>query len=274
MPHDKTCEQLRLLTISDIIVYLDESLWHTMTIGQLTGRRSRLETLAHTESGAEIVALTRLEEIEQLIQVFERIAREEGWNPGDQLRAFMQSTVYLAAQVRGEIAGGVQLTRISASGVLPCHAVWPEIARPAPRDSAHVVVLALRKDVRATDDLFWQLCLHLWRYCWLQHLTTLFLEVTPQTLRIYRRLGWPLLVIGPLRSHWGEECYPCTMAIDEAALSFMARSNGSTAYRKLLHGGVALRFDTGKRTDHDGHSCESDAAPCAVADAIDSQPGT
>ena len=59
--------------------------------------------------------------------------------------------------------------------------------------------------------------MELWRSCEAQGITELWLEATPPTLAVYRRLGFPLKVVGELRTHWGEDCYLCRMGVAEVA---------------------------------------------------------
>ena len=40
---------------------------------------------------------------------------------------------------------------------------------------------------------------------------------TPRTLRCYQRLGWPLVIRGELREHWGEPCYLCSLSVRDVA---------------------------------------------------------
>ncbi len=60
------------------------------------------------------------------------------------------------------------------------------------------------------------------------------LECTPPMLKLYRRIGWPLKVIGELRMHWGEECNLCQMQVLEFAGSILARAIRSSVYRELV----------------------------------------
>ena len=67
------------------------------------------------------------------------------------------------------------------------------------------------------------------------------LEATPSTLRLYRRLGWPLEVVGELRMHWGEECYLCRMDVQEVAAALAAKARKSDTYRVLVEQAHQLR---------------------------------
>lgn len=189
-----------------------------------------MEVLYRSPSGAEVGSATTLLETEELVRLFEAVADEEGWQPGGQLRAFAQSAVYFALRERGELCGGLQLVRPSTLGLLPGHAVWPELPTAGP-ESAHVVVLALNREARGCPERFWLLCAEMWRFCFRQRIGELRLEVTPQTLRIYRRLGWPLEVIGEDRVHWGEACVPARFDPCAAAGEVMRRAERSQLYR-------------------------------------------
>lgn len=186
-----------------------------------------------SHSGAEVAALTSLEEIDQLVSVFEEIATEEGWAANNQLRAFAQCAVYFRLTVCGEVAGGLQLVRASTTGKLPNHAVWPELPAAGPED-AHITMLALKKHFRGRKGLFWLLCGEMYRYCWRERLTRLWLEATPPTLRAYRRFGWPLEIEGESRLHWGEECFPCRFELGEAARLLARRALESETYRRVF----------------------------------------
>jgi ribosomal protein S18 acetylase RimI-like enzyme len=186
-----------------------------------------------TYSDAEVTALTSLEEIGDLVLVFEAIAAEERWAANNQLRAFVQCAVYFRLTVGGEVAGGPQLVRASTTGRLPNHAVWPELPIAGPED-AHVTMLALKKEFRGRRGLFWLLCGEMYRYCWRERLTRLWLEVTPPTLRAYRRFGWPLEIVGDSRVHWGEECYPCRFDLREAARLLAQRAMRSPTHRQVF----------------------------------------
>ena len=149
-------------------------------------------------------------ETDALIGSFERIAAELAWQPVDQLRAYQGVALHLAVRVGEELAGGLQVVLGSGEADLPYRRVWPE-AGAAGASAAHVTILALEKPYRGHPGLFGPLCVELWRHCDAGNIGQIVIEATPVTLRLYRRLGWPLKVIGDLRLHWGEECYLCAM---------------------------------------------------------------
>lgn len=184
--------------------------------------------------GVTIVCPTDTEQVEALIRVFEQIAAEQSWQPGNQLRAYPQTSHYFAVLVAGEWAGGMQVVLPDADGHLPCHAVWPESEVIAQGCTAHVTMLALCPQYRGRHGLFWPLCVEFWRWCVAEGVETVVLEATPLMLERYRRVGWPLEVIGDLRTHWGEECYLTGMKVREVAGSLLARALRSPIYRVLI----------------------------------------
>ena len=82
--------------------------------------------------------------------------------------------------------------------------------------------------------LFWRLAVEMWRYCVGENIATLYIEVTPRVLPLYRRLGWPLQIRGDLRLHWGEDCYCCSLGIPEVAEALLRRSERSSYYRQII----------------------------------------
>ncbi len=193
-----------------------------------------MELLARDGGGTEVAALTSLCEIEAMVELLEAIAREEGWQPGGQLGAWLQGATYFAVFVEGSLAGGIQLVRPTAGGALPCDQVWPELKSQVCPDCAHIVVFAIRKEYRARPGVLWLPCLEVWRYCRRFGIRELWLEATPSTLRVYRRLGWPLETVGEARLHWGEECVLCRVDLDEAAAAVAERACTSEFYRRLF----------------------------------------
>ena len=181
------------------------------------------------------------EEAEALVRLFERVAGDEGWRPGDALRRDRDRSAYFGAHVGGTLAGGLQLVLPRHDRPLPCRAVWPEaggtIGPDAAEDgpeAAEVLVLALLAPYRGGPGLLWPLCVAMWRFCIQEGVTALLLEATPPTLAVYRRLGFPLEVIGELREHWGEECYLCRMGVTEVAEVLAGKAARSGTYRQVL----------------------------------------
>lgn len=178
--------------------------------------------------------LAEPEEIEELLLLFERIAREQGWQPGEQLRAYSSHSVYFALKVEGQVCGGLHLVLGGNGTALPCLSVWPELELGGRADVADIALLALEPSFRGMQALFWPLCVEMWRCCRSRGITQLRAEVTPANLRRYRRLGWPLRAAGPLRLHWNELCYPCCMSVQDVADAIAAKARTSTHYRHIL----------------------------------------
>jgi hypothetical protein len=189
------------------------------------------------DSGVEVVYLTEPGEIAQMVRVFEAVAQEQGWQPGQALGRTAAHALYFALHQEGRpqpLVGGVQLVCPDAAGNLPCHTLWPKV-RCLPRQrGAHVVILALEAPYRGRPLLFWSLVAELWRYGVEAGVTTLFLEVTPRVLPLYRRLGWPLQIEGDLRLHWGEECYLCSLSLAEVAGALLHKGEQSPYYREIV----------------------------------------
>ena len=178
-------------------------------------------------------------EASQLVDLLERIAAELSWQPGEQLRDFEAHAVHFAAYVDGALAGGLQLVPASLCGTLPCEQVWPDVRLPRRSETAHVSILAVRREYRGNAGLLWPLCVAMWRYCLAHGVADVSLEVTPKTYRLYRRLGWPLEIVGELRAHWGEGCYLCRMGAAEVAGAMLMKAPLSNAYRDVV--GMMLR---------------------------------
>ncbi len=182
-----------------------------------------------------VVQLCGADETARLINVLEGIAAELSWQPGEQLRSYQAQAVHFAAYVDGSLAGGMQLVPAPLCQTLPCELVWPEVRLPRRAQTAHISVLAVRREYRGTAELLWPLCVAMWRYCAAHRIADISLEVTPKTLRLYRRLGWPLEVVGDLRPHWGEECcYLCRMGTADVAGAMLLRTLRSAAYRDIV----------------------------------------
>lgn len=190
-----------------------------------------MDELFEVDPGTRVVTLAPGPETDALIGFFERAAAELSWQPGAQLRAYRDAARHLAIMVGEEIVGGLQVVA-GAGDALPFRAVWPEISTGETR-AAHVTVMALERKHRG-PGLFWPLCVELWRWCDASGIETILMEATPPTLRVYRRLGWPLEVIGDLRTHWGEECYLCRAGVRKVEEAIVGRARRSDAYRALV----------------------------------------
>lgn len=187
-----------------------------------------------SEGETKVVALAPGAEVDALIGFFARIATELSWQPGDQLRAHQHTALHLAVWVGEELAGGLQVVMRAGEADMPYRRVWPE-AGTAGTATAHVTILALEKKFRGRPGLFGPLCVELWRCCRAANAQQIVIEATPPTLRLYRRLGWPLRIIGGLRPHWGEECYLCAMGVREVAEALAAKAERACSYRVLVN---------------------------------------
>ena len=186
------------------------------------------------DNGVRVVRLTEAEEIDALIRLFENIAAAESWQPDGALRLWQNRSVYFALQLHGQIVGGLQLVLPDFVGMLPCQTVWPEVLLEPSSRCAHVAILALDESARGLPLLFWRLSVEMWRYSVGEGISSLFIEVTPRILPIYRRLGWPLKVAGERRRHWGEDCYLCTLSVPEVAEALLRRAEHSPYYREII----------------------------------------
>lgn len=190
--------------------------------------------------GESDVRLCDTAESGRLIAVLEGIAAELGWQPGRQLRDYQAQAVHFAAYVDGVLAGGMQLVpaalcRTLPSDKLPCELVWPEVRLPRRAETAHISILALKREHRGTAELLWPLCVAMWRYCAAQGIADISLEVTPDLHRLYLRLGWPLEIVGELRPHWGEDrCYLCRMGTADVAGAMVIKAMRSRSYQGIV----------------------------------------
>jgi len=178
-------------------------------------------------------------EVDRLLSVFERIAAELSWQPGNQLCDSRETAQHLAVIVEEEIAGGLQVVAGTGNS-LPFRQVWPEVEIKE-ASAAHVTILALAKEYRGRPGLFWPLCVELWRWCNAQGIETILMEATLPTLRVYRRMGWPLEVVGELRQHWGEDCFLCRASVRQIERAIVERAENSDAYRALVAQGYRDR---------------------------------
>lgn len=193
-----------------------------------------MQTLLEQPLETRVVCYASQNEAEPLLSFFENIAQEQDWKPSDQLRAYPLTSVSFGLEVDGKLAGGLQLIHGNEIESLPCLTVWPELELQGRTDVADIALLAIDPAQRGKQDLFWLLCVEMWRYCRDNQIDYLWAEVTPANLRLYRRLGWPLQIAGPLREHWGEECYPCCMTLDAAKHEVEIKASKSDFYRRIL----------------------------------------
>nr|ACX33975.1 N-(4-amino-2-hydroxybutyl) tetradecanamide synthase [uncultured bacterium RM44] len=186
--------------------------------------------------GAQVALMESREETSHMVGILEGIAAELSWRPGTQLRDYQDRAAHLAVLVGSEIVGGLQIVTSPSADCLPYRLVWPEVCVPDGAAIADITILALRKEYRARFNLFWPLCVELWRHCVAEGATEMRLEATPDTLRLYRRIGWPLEVIGDLRLHWNEPCFLCRMGIVDVAGAMVVRALQSATYQAVLAG--------------------------------------
>lgn len=176
--------------------------------------------------------------LDDLVSLFEAVALAEGWQPGNALTLWQSRSVYFALEMQEELAGGLQLILPGMASPLPCFDLWPEayadVGAAVCKRSAHICVLALAEGYRGQGLLFWRLAIEMWRYCVGHGITHVFIEVTPRVMPLYQRLGWPLVVRGELRTHWGEPCYLCSLGIPEVAEAILRRAEHSDYYRQII----------------------------------------
>lgn len=185
-------------------------------------------------AGLSVSSLSAFRETDALIGLLEEIAAELSWQPGEQLRDYASQAVHFAAYIDGALAGGLQLVPASACAVLPCERVWPDARLPRREQTAHISVPAVWREYRGGAGLLWPLCVAMWRYCAERGVLDISLETTPKVYALYRRLGWPLEVVGDLRPHWGEDCLLCKMGVAEVAGAMVIRAPRSPAYREIV----------------------------------------
>ena len=199
----------------------------------ILGKRGEC-AVENRDSGTE-VRICNAPESAQLIAVLEGIAGELAWQPGQQLRSYAASAVHFAAYIDGDLAGGLQLVPSALCQTLPCELVWPHVRLPNRAETAHISIMAVQQQYRGSAGLLWPLCVAMWRYCAAHRITDITLEVTPKTYLLYKRLGWPLEVVGELRPHWGDDlCYLCRMESGEVAGAMLLKAPRSAAYRDIV----------------------------------------
>ena len=224
-----------------VVQYTIAAMWHTYVnfpYRNVWNRGNESLILHRDNLQSNEVATVRqctAEEDDHLVELLEQIAAELSWQPGEQLRKYQAQAVHFAAYVDGNLAGGLQLVPASLSETLPCELVWPDVCLSRRTETAHISVLALRREYRGSAGLLWPLCVAMWRYCALHQIKDISLEVTPKTYQLYTRLGWPLEIIGDLRQHWGEDyCYLCRMGTAEVAGAMLMKAPRSGLYREIV----------------------------------------
>ena len=181
-----------------------------------------------------LIKLCLPEEAIHLVDLLEQIAAELSWQPGQQMRAYASQAVHFAAYADGILAGGMQLVPAMLCEMLPCELVWPDVHLPQRAQTAHISIMALCQEYRGTAKLLWPLCVAMWRYCAVNGITSISLEVTPKLFHLYKRLGWPLEIIGDLRLHWGEPCLLCRMGTVDVAGAMVLKATRSQTYQAIV----------------------------------------
>lgn len=169
-----------------------------------------------------------------LLKLFELVAAEEGWQPGDALQTPPENARHLALYQSGVLCGGVQLVLPNPGRAMLYHRVWPELELTEARTTAHITILALLRSARGHPMLLWSLCAEIWSLLVAEGMTDVVLEATPGMFARYCRLGFPLQEVGALRPHWGEECVLLKMALREVAGAMLMRARHSRVYHPLI----------------------------------------
>jgi hypothetical protein len=186
------------------------------------------------DAGIRVVRLEEHEEIEALVNVFQDVVAEKGWQPEGALSLYRDWSFYFGLEVRGQFAGGLQLELPDATGSLSCQSIWPEVNIGPSHRCAHVTILALNRAFRGQGRLFWHVVVEMWRYCVGKGINRLFIEVSPRILPLYLRLGWPLQAQGEARLHWGAPTYLRTLGIPEVAEAILRRAEHSPYYQQII----------------------------------------
>jgi hypothetical protein len=176
-------------------------------------------------------------EIDNLSAIFDEIALEQGWNPGDDLLRYSHRSIYFPTNCAGSLAGGLQLVLPDETGTWPFHAVWPEIDLGCRSDVAHVAVWAVLAAFRGNATLHLLPLVDMWRYAVRSGITELRMEASPAKCAAYRRMGLPIEIDGPLRCHWGEPVLPCAISVEAVEKSFNVMAERSERYRFLVERG-------------------------------------
>jgi hypothetical protein len=181
--------------------------------------------------GLTVGLLTNERDRAALQRLFEQVAVERGWEPGDDLSTAASST-YVALFRGGTLTGGAEVRRPGATGELPMHATWPELRQLVTGPSAELVLLALSPEHRGTLRLLRTLSGGIWRECHAMGLTSLIAAVPVPRLAAYRRFGWGVTVVSEARAHWSEACLPCVIDLEEVVKEGLRRirSAPSLAY--------------------------------------------
>ncbi len=101
-----------------------------------------METI-HTQGTSEVALLTEAGEVDALLALFQEVADELGWQPGEWLAQCPTNSLHFGTLDRGELAGGLQIVLPDSAGRFPCHRVWSEVDIANPSQTAHITILAL-----------------------------------------------------------------------------------------------------------------------------------
>jgi hypothetical protein len=199
-------------------------------------RSRRIEFDPANLSVQTVTAATHPQLVVQVVAMFEEVASEMAWKPGDQLTAYPTSSSYSVIEVEGRVAGALQLVRGGTSERLPVLKVWPELeADLAGRsDVADAALCAVRKEFRGQRHLYWALYAGAWRHCVRSRIREVWMELSPRKVSAYRSLGWPFTIEGPLRMQWEELCYPCRYSVRESGAAMIALARHSGTYSKTV----------------------------------------
>lgn len=195
--------------------------------------KGTMETVTVRQNSIVVSRLSEAREISSLLALFDQVAAEAGWQSNGELEAYSTRSWHIAATMDGQLAGGIQIACRSASKCLPYHDVWPEV-EVAAIDAVEVTVLAVNKQYHRNTRVFWGLCVELWRLLLEEGVSQFVLEATPEMFARYRKLGWPLEIIGELREHMGEPCYLCKLDTNSVAGSLVAMSLHYPSFRSVL----------------------------------------
>jgi len=191
------------------------------------------------DTNAIIIRLvTSPAESASILDLFEQVAADEGWQPQGALRLHAQNARHLAAYDGNTLLGGVQVVLPSPDQAPPYLTVWPDIALAKSSHTAHITVLAFQAPYRGRPALLWSVCSELWRFLVAENIEAVLLEATPVMYRRYCKLGFPLEIIGELRPHWGEACHLCRLDVRAVAGAMLMQAGKSPIYRSLIEQAV------------------------------------
>jgi hypothetical protein len=188
----------------------------------------------HTDGLVTIGQLMSDDEIQELLGVLEEVSRQEGWVTEDGITRYRMESIYLGAYVQNRIVGGIRIIPLSPLVLPPSVSTWPCLTRLAVPGMAHAGLLLIQPTYRCRGDLFWLLCIELWRICRSHLIATLVLEATTTTAAVYERIGFPLTAQGDERLYSGERCRPYSMQLADVERSLLQKASRSSRYQLLL----------------------------------------